>query len=352
MSGVLSGRGSFPVRAPPVTAILLLPAISLCQPLAAQDRASPGTVHDASLAPAHRADNPLRGRFDPGLAGFAVRVGEWTIRYRFMAVASLPGEDLAIEVADGGNHAYRLRFAAGTAVVDAAASWTWTAPSEPGTFALRVERADEAGFIHLNVLVMHPRTEIVNGSLNGYAIGSYRSRPFRGLPRYLPPEGFVEVWAADEDILASPHFTVGQFLCKQTGTPRYTVHSPYLVLKLEAALQAVNEAGHATHSFFIMSGFRTPAYHRAIGNRTSYSRHLWGDGADIYIDNDGDGIIDDLNGDGRSDIEDARLLASILGRMEDRGAAGVIPGGLAVYRANPAHGPFVHLDSRGYRARW
>jgi hypothetical protein len=114
----------------------------------------------------------------------------------------------------------------------------------------------------------------------------------------------------------------------------------------------VSDAGHTTHSFFIMSGFRTPAYHRAIGNRTSYSRHLWGDGADIYIDTDGDGIIDDLNRDGRSDIEDARLLASIVGRMENGGAADVMPGGLAVYRANPAHGPFVHLDSRRLDISW
>ena len=28
------------------------------------------------------------------------------------------------------------------------------------------------------------------------------------------------------------------------------------------------------------------------------------------------------------------------------------PGGLAVYRRNPAHGPFVHVDTRGRRARW
>ena len=200
----------------------------------------------------------------------------------------------------------------------------------------------------MNLLPM----SVVNRSLNGYAIGSYRSRAFRGLPNYLPPEGFVEVQAADENILTSPHFTIGQFLCKQPGEPRYTVHSPHLMLKLEAALQATHEAGYSTHSFFIMSGFRTPAYNRSIGNRTSYSRHLWGDAADIYIDNDGDGIIDDLNGDGRSDIEDARLLAGVIDRMEDDAPAGVIPGGLAVYGANPVHGPYVHLDSRGYRARW
>lgn len=352
MNRVPSGRGFSSVWAHTVTVILLVSMIPFGRPLAAQEGASRGFVHDASLAPARRADNSLGGDFDPGVAPFVVQVGDWTIPYRFMAIPVLPEGRLAIAVASDRNHAHRLRFAAGSATTDEAERWTWTAPARPGAYAVRIERADGAAFVHLNVLVMHPRSEIVDGSLNGYAIGSYRSRPFRGLPRYLPPEGFAEVLAADEDILASPHFTVGQFLCKQPGTPRYTAHSPHLVLKLEAALQAADQAGHATHSFFIMSGFRTPSYHRAIGNRTSYSRHLWGDGADIYIDNDGDGVIDDLNGDGRSDIEDARLLARIVGQMEDRGTTGVIPGGLAVYRANPAHGPFVHLDSRGYRARW
>jgi hypothetical protein len=27
-------------------------------------------------------------------------------------------------------------------------------------------------------------------------------------------------------------------------------------------------------------------------------------------------------------------------------------GGLSAYRANSAHGPFVHIDARGVRARW
>ena len=310
-------------------------------------------VHDTSLAPARAGDFPSQGQFDAGEAVFVAKVSAWLIPYRFMAVRTLPGDELAIEVVDAGVDEYRLRFAEGSArAAEAPASWTWTAPDRAGTYAVRIERRGGSSFIHLNVLVMRPRSEVQNGYLNGYPIGSYRAQAFRGLPRYLPPRGFAEVWAADEDILAAPHFTVGQFLCKEPGDPRYLVLSTFLMLKLEAALSAANQAGFATHSFFIMSGFRTPAYNRAIGNRTSYSRHLWGDAADIYIDNDGDGIIDDLNGDGRSDIEDARVLARVVDGMEKHALPGVIPGGLSVYRANPAHGPFVHVDTRGYRARW
>ena len=47
-----------------------------------------------------------------------------------------------------------------------------------------------------------------------------------------------------------------------------------------------------------MSGYRTPFYNRSIGNQTRFSRHVYGDAADIYADDDGDGKMDDLDGDG------------------------------------------------------
>jgi len=99
------------------------------------------------------------------------------------------------------------------------------------------------------------------------------------------------------------------------------------------------------------AGFRTPAYNRAIGNATVYSRHLWGDAADIFVDRDGDGEMDDPNGDGRSSVADARALSALVERVE-AGDAALRPGGMGVYRRNATHGPFVHVDARGYRARW
>ena len=37
---------------------------------------------------------------------------------------------------------------------------------------------------------------------------------------------------------------------------------------------------------------------------------MYGDAADVYIDVDGDGWMDDINGDGRVDTGDARFLAA------------------------------------------
>ena len=93
-----------------------------------------------------------------------------------------------------------------------------------------------------------------------------------------------------------------------------------------------------------MSGYRTPAYNRALGN-VPYSRHEWGSAADIFIDEDHDGRMDDLNGDGRSDYRDAELIYNLFQ------TAGV-EGGMGKYRRTEGHGPFVHDDVRDRRARW
>ncbi len=55
--------------------------------------------------------------------------------------------------------------------------------------------------------------------------------------------------------------------------------------------------------------------------------------------------MDDLDGNGTVDLRDASLLADIVESL-------ALPGGLASYGATAEHGPFVHLDLRGYRARW
>jgi hypothetical protein len=79
---------------------------------------------------------------------------------------------------------------------------------------------------------------------------------------------------------------------------------------------------------------------------------MYGDAADIYIDCDGDGSMDDLNRDGRIDGEDSITLARwieevwTLPQFEER------QGGLGIYNGTGSHGPFVHVDLRGRKARW
>jgi uncharacterized protein YcbK (DUF882 family) len=103
----------------------------------------------------------------------------------------------------------------------------------------------------------------------------------------------------------------------------------------------------------VLSGFRTPSYNSGGGNtagRANLSRHTYGDASDIFIDNDGDGNMDDLNGDGRVNIGDARFIQEAVDRVER--AHPELVGGAGVYPACCGHGPFIHIDTRGYRARW
>lgn len=285
--------------------------------------------------------------------GFDLRVDDAGIGYRVMAVSALPGRTLTIRVeGTGGGRAPLLRHGSGEVTVPGPGAWRWTAPDRPGIHGLRVVLSEPADSAWINVLVLHPRSEVRNGVLNGYRIGSYRSRPLRGDPAYEPPRGFVELTPDVSDVLVSPHFTLGQFACKQPGNPKYLIVTRPLLAKLEAILEEVNRSGRPTASLFVMSGYRTPVYNRSIGNRTTYSRHLYGDAADIFVDTDGNGRMDDWTGDGRADFRDAGLLRGLVEKAVGDGKGRIRPGGLAIYRRNAVRGPFVHVDTRGYPARW
>ncbi len=125
-----------------------------------------------------------------------------------------------------------------------------------------------------------------------------------------------------------------------------------LLLKLELILERTNERGYRCDTFHIMSGYRTPYYNKAIGN-VRYSRHVWGGAADIFVDeNPKDAMMDDLNQDGVIDFRDAAVVYDIVDDLFGRPFYAPFTGGLGRYRKTTAHGPFVHVDVRGFRARW
>jgi hypothetical protein len=230
--------------------------------------------------------------------------------------------------------------------------WVWRAPMEPGLASLEFTRKGDV--IRLNVFVLTPWTNGGRQDLNGYMIGDYPKKPLKGLAAYNAPEGFIEVTRDLMDEKVSPNFTLGQFLCKQQPghDPTYVLIRAATLIKLERLLEAVKDKGWKTEGFHIMSGFRTPYYNKSIGNRTSSSRHLYGGAVDIFIDADGDGRMDDLNGDGKVSRLDAHALAALAETLSHSSARHWAPGGIAVYGSTASHGPFVHIDSRGHRARW
>jgi hypothetical protein len=291
--------------------------------------------------------------WSPAKADFGLRIrgAEWS--YRVMAVPVLPGEKLSLRLLPG--HASQLLTVEsdeGALDNTAANWWEWEAPETPGIVPLRVLDSGSLETMTLNAFVVTPASKVMAKKLNGYAIGDYPSRLYRNQSIYLPPKGFIEVTEENLDTPVSPHFTLRQFLCKQQGDfPKYVVLNELLLIKLETLLAELNLRGYPVRTFHVMSGYRTPAYNRAIGNG-AYSLHQWGLAADVFVDENGDGVMDDLNGDGRIDYRDAQVLARIVEEIHQQEDCADLLGGLACYEKSAAHGPFVHVDVRGRKARW
>jgi hypothetical protein len=199
---------------------------------------------------------------------------------------------------------------------------------------------------------MVPSSEVRSGTLNGFSIGAYPSKPLKGNPIYVPPPGFIEVTKETEDTRISPSFRIGQFLTKQrSGYPKYLVLDERLVVLLEAIGAHLDERGWDADDIFVMSGYRTPFYNKQLDD-TTYSLHQWGRAADIFLDKDGNGVMDDFDGDRSITKNDAVALAGVLENLSKTAAFAKLIGGIGVYGATAAHGPFVHVDTRPWRARW
>lgn len=285
-------------------------------------------------------------------AGFAVQLGAELWPYRIASASLLPGELLRLRPR-GGDGPLELSASGGSVVRVGEGGWGWAAPRDPGLAVLELRRASGEVAMRIHAFVMVPADDLRDGALNGYRMGDYPPRPAGDPGLYEPPTGFVEVTPGLESVPVSPHFRLGDFLCKQEGAyPKYLALRGRLLLGLEAIVEALGRDGAPGAALRVMSGYRTPDYNRELGN-VPRSRHLWGDAADIFVDAEPrDGRMDDLNGDGRVDVLDARWLADRIEAMPEFRREWPFAGGLAVYDANPAHGPFVHLDLRGERRRW
>ncbi len=274
--------------------------------------------------------------------------------YRTIGIYVLPGETLTIEVAHGPENAsYEVLTKNREITRSELNKWCWKAPDQTGLYPLTIVEHTTGDIINVPVFVMVPFDRIKGEYLNGYRIGSYPTMPLKGLPIYKPPAGFIEVTRENEDTLIAPHFTLKQFLCKQESSyPKYVVLQEKLLIKLESILEKMNGSGYRCTTLHIMSGYRTPYYNKAIGNG-KYSRHIYGGAVDLFIDeNPPDGMMDDLNGDGTIDYRDADIIHDSIDSLYGESWYEFLMGGLARYKKTNDHGPFVHVDVRGFRARW
>ena len=291
----------------------------------------------------------------PARAGhFGLRWGGITSWHDVASTTGLPGETVtfAAVAPDGSVVASTVRGPSGLEA-DGAGGWRFTPRAAPAIHDFTVSVEGHARAVLFRVIVAVPRERVRDGELNGFVIGDYPpAAVVRGTPME-PPRGFVEVTAENAGTLLSPHFSLGQFVCKQPGGfPKYVVLDDRLPLKLEALLARVRAEGIRASTLTVMSGYRTPHYNRAIGN-VPYSRHVWGAAADVYVDEaPRDEVMDDLDRNGRVDRRDADFLAVLAESLESSPGGERLVGGVGRYDANAAHGPFVHVDVRERSARW
>lgn len=231
--------------------------------------------------------------------------------------------------------------------------------SVPQTPGVHVGR-DSGATPNLALIIMRDFAEKLGGKIGEYRMGFWPAERRRPLAKalstaYANPEGFIEVTPENADTYVSEHFRLRDFLThdQQGVWPKYLVLRAPLVDKLELVISQLEARGTPVRHMSVMSGFRTPQYNASAGERSgrsNVSRHMYGDAADVFVDNDGDGRMDDLNRDGRIDYRDAQVILNAVEQVER--LHGDLVGGVGVYRATRAHGPFAHVDVRGNRARW
>ncbi len=266
---------------------------------------------------------------------------------RVNVVVKKPGEAIAVDSLPAGA---QIRYTEG---VD-----TTTTPQRPGVWNVIVALGAAVRPVQdLTVLTLVPLSEKRAGRIGSYVIGSW---PYErgGRPRsaaYAPPAGLIRVTPGNLNTQVSAHFKLRDFITKgqQNVWPKYVAMSPRLLDKLELTIQELESTGIPATNIGVISGFRTPNYNESGGNpagRGALSRHMYGDAIDIYIDSNRDGRMDDMNHDGRIDTRDGRFIVRAAERVERKHPE--LIGGVGLYAPTGAHSGFVHIDTRGYRARW
>lgn len=219
-------------------------------------------------------------------------------------------------------------------------------PSRPGFYHLAIGNGStEVILKDITLGVLVPFQRKLGATLNGYTIGWYRGERF-GRAREAP-EGFLEVFPRDLDLALSARFRVSDFITQddQRVWPRYVAVNPQLLDKLElVASRVARNQGFSDDQplrLDVKSGFRTPAHNRDVRWAARDSRHQFGDAADVAID---------VNGDGRFTSWDSRAVALAVEMVEREYPN--LAGGLGVYTGRRWATPYVHIDTRGHRARW
>ncbi len=250
------------------------------------------------------------------------------------------------------------------------------APKEPGLYGLEIEcrqrwskraaspNSRDEGWEEITrqpllVIVLHPFSRLKEGFIDQFPVGFYPNpeeaqvRAVQTAPsQYLPPLGFIEVTPENKGVLVSRHYFLNDFICHaNTPFPHYMALSPAILLKLELLTLKLRQNGIPEARLTVLSGFRTPWYNQTVFG-AKWSRHIYGDAVDITLDTQAPpGLEEDMNLNGRQDRNNIQVMAGLIEEIEEE--TGLV-GGMGIYdrdtKGNPC--PFIHMDTRGFKARW
>ena len=289
--------------------------------------------------------------FETLAGGLTLTLGDSQISQEVFSLFAAPGESLSLGFDYYTTGRPHIRFEGQEVKPPDDGTWRFNAPQKPGLYSveLRYPAAGETTQLNLFVGTVLPPGGV---SLEGYRIGSPPAGHSNYPALYRSPRLYIRVTRDMLTLPVSDHFSLGQFVCKQaSGFPKYLALSEELLVLLEGLVTAVQLAGYPAETFGIISGYRTPYYNQLIGN-VAASRHVYGDALDFYVDINGDGVMDDLDGDGDTTYRDVDLLYSIVENYREQAKYKGPRGGIGRYYRTDRHSGFVHVDTRGYKARW
>ncbi len=289
-------------------------------------------------------------------------------------------------IEERGGKAYWKGGLEGLQIISISGQVKFIPPDQDGLFARKLPEIKIPYEASLKCFFPRRVDSIVDGKVNGFKVGIY---PDPTDPEHLkktanaesvkahqqvyqPPKYFYPVTPDTYRLKIFKDYTLGEFdldprFIKLTY-PRYVAINPKIFTKLEMLEEVVRSQGVKLSKFKIFYGYRSPLYN--IGSRENdgdttlkspFSTHMYGLAVDIMIDEDDDLVIDDLNRDGKITHADAVVLLRYVNILDNKlqEEKSDLLGGAGSYihhdfweRGEYVQSPYVHIDVRGYRARW
>ena len=257
----------------------------------------------------------------------------------------MPGEKIPLAVTAPATRLHSIDAPHGALIATGPNKWTWEAPVKPGLY---LAEGEEPGRRHRRRLfrVRHGAEQPSQGRAERYQIGDYPETPLKGNPIYVPPKGFIEVHEGErrhEGIAEFPDQAVPHEAEERLSEISRARRAAGLLTGGDRGASRSRGLGRGrhlrherlSHAVLQQAARRHEVQPAPVGAR---GRHL--------SDKDDNGRMDDFNNDKVVTKEDAVALAKCSRGSRGRPSSRSFIGGIGIYGATAAHGPFVHVDTR------